>query len=51
MRARYDGGIVHPESNQDSSLLGVLSRADVLVVRPPDDPARMAGEMIDCIRL
>lgn len=51
MRARYDGGIVHPESNQDSSLLGVLSRADVLVVRPPDDPARVAGEMIDCIRL
>ena len=51
MRATCDGGTVHPEDNQDSSLLGVLSRADVLVVRRPHDPARKAGDLIDCIRL
>ena len=51
MRATCDGSTVHPEDNQDSSLLGVLSRADVLVVRRPHDPARKAGDLIDCIRL
>jgi len=44
-------GAVHPESNQDSSLLGILSRADVLMVRPPDDGPRQAGETIGCIPL
>lgn len=36
---------------QDSALLSVLARADALVVRPPNDPAREAGEIVDVIRL
>ena len=51
MRAMLVDGAVQPESNQDSSLLGVLAQADVLMVRPPDDNARKQGQMIDCIPL
>ncbi len=51
MRARLKDGAVLTEGNQDSSLLGVLAQADVLVVRPPHDPARKAGEMVACIAL
>lgn len=36
---------------QDSSLLGNLSAADVLLVRPPLAPAAQAGERCDVIRL
>ncbi|UWR18184.1 gephyrin-like molybdotransferase Glp [Sulfitobacter pontiacus] len=51
MRAMLRDGAVLPEDNQDSSLLGILSRADVLMVRPPHDGARAAGEIIGCIPL
>ncbi|MCP3882070.1 MAG: molybdopterin molybdenumtransferase MoeA, partial [Sulfitobacter sp.] len=51
MRAMLRDGAVLPEDNQDSSLLGILSRADVLMVRPPHDGARTAGEIIGCIPL
>jgi molybdopterin molybdotransferase len=51
MRAMVKGGAVHPESNQDSSLLSVLARADVLMIRPAGDPARKIGDMMDCITL
>ena len=51
MRAMVRDGAVLPEDNQDSSLLGILSRADVLMVRPPHDGARAAGEIIGCIPL
>ena len=51
MRAMLRDGAVLPEDNQDSSLLGILSRADVLMVRPPHDEARTAGEIIGCIPL
>ncbi|MFD2738666.1 gephyrin-like molybdotransferase Glp [Sulfitobacter aestuarii] len=51
MRARMQGGRVCPESSQDSSLLSVLSSSDVLLVRPPHDPPRKAGDMVDCINL
>jgi molybdopterin molybdotransferase len=51
MRAMVRNGAVLPEDNQDSSLLGILSRADVLMVRPPHDGARAAGEIIGCIPL
>ena len=51
MRAMVRDGAVLPEDNQDSSLLGILSRADVLMVRPPHDEARTAGEIIGCIPL
>ncbi len=51
MRAMVRDGAVLPEDNQDSSLLGILSRADVLMVRPPHDGPRAAGEIIGCIPL
>ena len=51
MRAMVRDGAVLPEDNQDSSLLGILSRADVLMVRPPHDGVRTAGEIIGCIPL
>lgn len=46
MRAsvRHDG--LHVFDRQDSSLLSVLSSADALVVRPPHDPARPAGDTV-----
>ncbi|MCU0906847.1 MAG: molybdopterin molybdotransferase MoeA [Rhodobacteraceae bacterium] len=51
MRATWDGDRLSVEGRQDSSLLSVLSTADVLVVRPPGDPARQAGEMVDYLAL
>jgi molybdopterin molybdotransferase len=51
MRALVKCGAVHPETNQDSSLLSVLAQADVLMIRPADDPARKIGDMMDCIAL
>jgi molybdopterin molybdotransferase len=36
---------------QDSALLSVLSQANALLVRAPDDPPRKAGDMVDVIRL
>lgn len=51
MRGRFvDGGVV-AEERQDSALLGVLAAADALIVRPPHDPARQAGEMVRVIDL
>lgn len=51
MRALVKGGAVHPETNQDSSLLSVLAQADVLMIRPAGDPARQSGDMMECIAL
>ena len=36
---------------QDSSLMSVLDEADALVVRPPGDPPRAAGEVVEYIDL
>ncbi len=36
---------------QDSSLLSVLAQADALLVRPPNDPARRAGDAVQIIRI
>ncbi|WP_334062399.1 molybdopterin molybdotransferase MoeA [Limimaricola cinnabarinus] len=38
-------------SKQDSSLLSVLSEADCLIVQPPGDRARDAGETVEVIAL
>ncbi len=51
MRATLREGKVFPDDRQDSSLLSVLSTADVLMVRPPHDPPREAGEMQKCFPL
>ncbi|QJF50923.1 molybdopterin molybdotransferase MoeA [Roseobacter ponti] len=46
MRARLGEDGITPFDRQDSSLLTVLAGADALLVRPPHDPARVAGEMV-----
>jgi molybdopterin molybdotransferase len=42
-----DGWICTPFERQDSALLSVLAEAKALIVRPPMDPDRQAGEMIE----
>jgi molybdopterin molybdotransferase len=41
-----DGTMIQPFSRQDSALISVLSEADALLVRPPNDVARKAGELV-----
>jgi molybdopterin molybdotransferase len=45
------GAHTTPLPSQDSSLAATLARADALIVRPPDDPPRNAGEAVDVLRL
>jgi len=49
MRADVAAAGVTPETRQDSSLLSVLATANALLVRPPHDPARSAGDLVDII--
>ena len=51
MRAHFDGEGIRAADRQDSSLLTVLSDADALLIRPPHDPARKAGERVRYINL
>ena len=51
MRARLEAGGVRAFERQDSSLLSVLASADALIVRPPHDGAREAGEAVACLSL
>ena len=51
MRARLDNGHLNAFEDQDSSLLSIFSQANVLLVRPPNDPARPAGDVLDYIPL
>ncbi|MEM0908191.1 MAG: gephyrin-like molybdotransferase Glp [Pseudomonadota bacterium] len=44
VRARLDNGRLVPFPVQDSSMLGVLAKADALIVRPPHAPPASAGE-------
>lgn len=46
-----NGVTVRPFPNQDSSLLSILARADVLAIRPAGDPPKRAGDLIACIPL
>ena len=46
MRAALHPEGLRPVDNQDSSLLTRLATADVLLVRPPHDPARVKGDMM-----
>ncbi|KQT60324.1 MULTISPECIES: gephyrin-like molybdotransferase Glp [unclassified Aureimonas] len=43
--------IVNPAGRQDSSLLSVYARADVLLLRPPHAPAAKAGDACRFVRL
>ena len=49
MRATLTDDGLTPAERQDSSLLSVLARANALMIRPPDDPARAKGARIDYI--
>jgi len=51
MRAQISPGGIAPMDRQDSALLSVLTLADALLVRPVNDPARKAGEMVDYIAI
>ncbi len=51
MRAVVDLHGVADAGRQDSSLLSVLATSNALIVRPPDDPARVAGDVVDVIDL
>jgi len=51
MRARLGDDGIAAEDRQDSSLLSILAHADALLVRPPHDPAREAGEMVTFLPL
>lgn len=51
LRARIDGQDVTAFESQDSALLTVLAQANGLLVRPPNDPARHAGEMVEVVPL
>ena len=51
MRAHLRDGALYPDDRQDSSLLSVLAAADALMVRPPHDGPREAGEMLEYIAL
>lgn len=49
MRARNENGTVTPFARQDSALLSVLTQANCLMIRPPNDPARKAGANMQII--
>ncbi len=55
MRARVEadaaGWRCTPLKRQDSSLLSVLAEANALMLRPPDDAARAAGDAVEFIWL
>ncbi len=51
MRARVKAGQITPFERQDSALLTVLADANALLIRPVDDPARKAVEMLEYISL
>ncbi|WP_113913267.1 gephyrin-like molybdotransferase Glp [Roseovarius dicentrarchi] len=51
MRATLSDGIAAPASSQDSALLGVLARADILLIRPPHDTPKAAGDTVTCMRM
>ena len=51
-RRQPDGSLtVEPHRIQDSSMLSVLSWCNALMIRPPHDPARKAGDSVQIIDL
>ena len=42
---------IEPFSDQDSARLLLMARADALLIRPANDPARQAGEMVEFLPL
>lgn len=50
LRAALEDGpdlpVIRPFTDQDSARLSLMSQADALLMRPADDPARKAGEVV-----
>jgi len=51
MRAKVDASGLRAFDRQDSALLGVLSNANALIVRPPHDPPRAVGDLVDYVAI
>jgi molybdopterin molybdotransferase len=56
LRASYAGSadglrLVETASRQDSSMFATFARADALVIRPPHDPPRSTGDLVEIIDL
>jgi len=51
MRATVSGGLITAHARQDSALLGVLSQANALLVRPVGDGPQRKGTKVDYIPL
>lgn len=51
MRAQLRDDGLHPMTSQDSALLSVLAQADALLIRPPQDGPRRAGEIVEYLPL
>ena len=51
MRASLSDGKVTAAARQDSALLSVLSAANALIIRPPNDGRRHEGDLVDVIDL
>ena len=51
MRANVEEGRIRAFERQDSALLSVLSAANALLVRPPNDSPRAIGDTVNYIRL
>jgi molybdopterin molybdotransferase len=49
MRAQLDQNQIRAFDRQDSALLTVLSDANALLIRPPNDPARSIGEQVEYV--
>lgn len=51
LREGDDLPLIAPFDDQDSARLALISQADALMIRPANDPARRAGELVDFISL
>ena len=51
MRASLTNGEITAADRQDSALMSVLTTANTLIVRPPNDPARAPGDLVSFITL
>ena len=46
-----NGQIVLPAPRQDSSMMSVLATANTLIIRPPYDPEKQAGDMVTVLHI
>ncbi len=51
LKDNANGQIVFPAPRQDSSMLSVLASSNALIVRPPHDPAKNAGDMVNVLQI